>query len=127
MPEAFYRRENLIDKEVYDIKAMHVGTVKDVAYAKDGQIALIVSNQEERTIPFQSIFEIGDIILVTPATDESKPAEPTPPQVTPRPPQQEKAIEAETRQTTKPGICPKCQKENKPTAKFCGKCGFRFA
>ncbi len=51
MGERFYRREELVGKEVYDAKAMRLGVVKDVAYAKDGRTALVTSkdNKEKAT------------------------------------------------------------------------------
>ncbi len=147
MTEKFYRREQLVNKEVYDAKAMHVGTAKDVAHSVDGRTALVVSKGEkEETIPFQDISEIGDIVLLKKTLAETQNTEPAPradkPETetttpsywkevirVPPPPSPEKQ---ETSKAQGPSVptrktCPKCQRENKPTAKFCAKCGFRLA
>jgi sporulation protein YlmC with PRC-barrel domain len=131
MTERFYRREELVGKEVYDAFALHVGTAKDVAYSTDGKTALVVSKgKKEETIPFQNISEIGDIILLKRqhAPVEGKATEPMP---------EAGKLESEMTigtsiQTRVPSVpapktCPKCQRENKPTAKFCLKCGYKFA
>lgn len=76
MTERFYRREELVGKEVYDVKAAHVGTVRDVAYSTGGRTALVVSKEKrEETIPFQDISEIGDMILLKKPFMETKAAE----------------------------------------------------
>jgi sporulation protein YlmC with PRC-barrel domain len=105
--ERFYRREELVGKLVYDSKAVKVGEVVDVGYSKEGRVALVVKlgGGKERIIPFTSISEVGDIVILKPETEgEAAPK-----------PEVERAKE-----------CPKCGKENKPSAKFCIKCGHKF-
>ena len=121
MAERFYRREELVGKEVYDTKAMHVGEAKDVAYSKDGKTALVVlKDNKEQVIPFQDVSEIGDIILV-----KRTPVETT---VTLPPPKREERIAAVQGPSSEPSkTCPKCGMGNRQTAKFCAKCGFKFA
>lgn len=202
MTEKFYRREELVGKEVYDAKAVHVGTVKDVAYSIDGKTALVVSKgKEDETIPFLNISEIHDIILLKKPLTEAKAIEAETKEIkmaaaTPgvqahtkenllplyrtkyaHNPEgvlefhigklvsegmtEEQAVAELTRdgllaetkatepmpgagrleskmttgtsiQTGVPSVpisktCPKCQRDNKPTAKFCVKCGHKFA
>jgi len=145
MTERFYRREELIGKEVYDANAIHVGTAKDVAYSTDGKTALVVSKgKKEETIPFQNISEIGDIILLKKTFAETKATEPAPRadkpetktttpsywkeviRVSPPPSPAKQGISEVQGPPVLPKTCPKCQRENKPTAKFCAKCGFKL-
>jgi len=120
MAERFYRREELVGKEVYDTKAMHIGAAKDVAYSKDGKPALIVTKgNREEIIPFQDISEIGEIILVKRTLMETTATLP--------PPKREERIAAVQGPSAEPSkTCPKCGMGNRPTAKFCVKCGFKF-
>lgn len=69
MTRRFYRREDLVGKEVYDIKAVRIGVVWDVTYSKDGTGALIVSKvNRQETIPLTEVSEVGDIVLVKSTT-----------------------------------------------------------
>jgi hypothetical protein len=81
-----------------------VGEVVDVGYSKEGRVALVVKlgGGKERIIPFTSISEVGDIVILKPETEGEPVAKP---------------------ESEKSKQCPKCGKENKPTAKFCIKCG----
>ena len=115
MGERFYRREELVGKEVYDAKAMRLGVVKDIAYAKDGRAALVAAKDDrEEVIPFQEISEIGDIVVLRKSLTSAP---------VPSPPTERKTAEQQTTPEPSMKICPKCQRENKPTAKFCVKCG----
>lgn len=124
MTERFYRREELVGKEVYDANAVHIGTAKDVAYSTDGKTALVVSKgKKEETIPFQNISEIGDIILLKKTLPETR--------IVASATREEKP-ESKITTTGVPSVpavkaCPKCQRENKSTAKFCAKCGYKFS
>ena len=83
--EEYFRRDELVRKDVYDAKAKKVGTVADIGYSKEGKIALIlrpatISNVKKlsdkdlvlshlagdryQTVLFDRILEIGDIILL---------------------------------------------------------------
>ena len=148
MTEKYYRREKLVGKEVYDADALHVGTAKDVAYSTDGKTALVVSKgKKEETIPFQNISEIGDIILLkrqpakwddTAPRVEGKATEPMLKEDKPEtkstatPSYWKEAIKLPLPDAQGPSVlptktCPKCRRENKPTAKFCVKCGHKFS
>lgn len=109
MGERFYRREELVGKVVYDSKAVKVGEVVDVGYSKEGRVALVVKvgGGKEKVIPFTSISEVGDIVLLKPEFEVEGEAAAKP-------------------ESEKAKSCPKCGKENKPTAKFCIKCGHKF-
>lgn len=65
MTKRFYRHEDLVGKEVYDIKATRIGVVWDVTYLKDGTAALIVSKvNRQEIIPSTEVSEAGDIVLL---------------------------------------------------------------
>jgi len=65
MTRRFYRREELVGKEVYNIKGTRIGVVWDVMYLKDGTAALIVSKvNRQEIIPSTEVSEVGDIVLL---------------------------------------------------------------
>jgi sporulation protein YlmC with PRC-barrel domain len=117
----YYKREELVGKDVYDGRAKKVGPVSDMGYSKDGKVALIVGN---KTILFEKISKIGDIILLkgglmTRAT--LSPAFVPPSKDVVAPPPSEKVVEPASEK-----LCPKCNKRNVKSAKFCVKCGYKF-
>jgi sporulation protein YlmC with PRC-barrel domain len=92
------RREEVIGKELIDSEAKKIGVAKDLAWANDGRLALIVelSDEEEAFLPFNEIERIGDVVFVR----------------------------AKTAMETAPTItCPVCRHRNALEAKFCAKCG----
>ena len=76
--ETFFKREDIVKKEVYDSKAKRVGTITDIAYTSEGKIALLVSKggQSEEVIPFEQISVIGEIILLKPTAAGPSPDRP---------------------------------------------------
>lgn len=106
----FFKREEVLGKEVIDEEGMKIGTVKDLAFSVEGKIALVVEkpNKSEIKLAIESINKIGDVILVKPR--EAKVTEK--PRLKP---------EAEI-------ICPNpnCRYKNLPGTKFCKKCGLRL-
>lgn len=66
----FYRRENLVSKQVYNLGGRLVGIVKDVGCSQDGQTTLLVDRQipglggREAWVAFSDVAAIGEIVLV---------------------------------------------------------------
>jgi len=92
------RREELVGKEIINSEAKKLGIAKDLAWADDGQLALIVelSDEEEAFLPFDEIERVGDVVFVN-----TKSALQTAPTI----------------------VCPVCKHRNLVEAKFCAKCG----
>ena len=92
------RREELVGKEIINSEAKKLGIAKDLAWADDGQLALIVeqSDEEEAFLPFEEIERVGDVVFV-----KTKSALQTAPSI----------------------ICPVCKHRNLVEAKYCAKCG----
>ena len=92
------RREEVIGKDVIDGDAKKVGVTKDLAWASDGRMALVIESAdgEESFLSFTEIERIGDVVF----------------------------IKAKSALTTAPSVtCPVCKHKNLPEAKFCAKCG----
>jgi len=106
----FFKREEVLGKEVIDEEGMKIGTVKDLAFSVEGKIALVVEkpNKSEIKLAIELINKIGDVILVKPR--EAKVTEK--PRLKPQ-------VEI---------ICPNpnCRYKNLPGTKFCKKCGIRL-
>lgn len=85
-------------KEVVDGDARKLGVTKDLAWASDGRLALIIESDEEEEsfLAFEDIEKIGDIVFV-----KAKSALVSAPAI----------------------ICPVCKHRNLVEAKFCAKCG----
>lgn len=112
MKEKLYRGEQIIGKEVYNANALHVGTVKDVAFGEEGRTELIIKRGDgEAMIPFKEIYEIADIVLLRTVTEQQ--------------PLQSISSDADAKASATK-ICTKCGRENRHTAKFCAKCGQSF-
>ena len=92
------RREELIGKELVDGDAKKIGTAKDLAWAADGKLALVVElpDEDEAFLPFEEIEKIGDVVFVKPKSNF---------------------------QTAPTISCPVCKHKNLTEAKFCAKCG----
>jgi len=99
----YYKKEELIGKEVFSSRARKVGSAKDIAYSKDGRSALVVEKQgTERIIPFDFIDQIGDIIIL-------------------------KSNWRETLELGQGGTCPACGVTNPGYAtRFCVSCGAKL-
>jgi len=109
LAEKYHKREEFVGKDVYDAKAKKIGSVSDVGYSKEGKTALIVG---DTTIPFEKILEIGDIITLK-VEQNIMPELSTPKRVV-------ELVDGKK-------ICPKCNRKNEKRAKFCIKCGYKFA
>ena len=92
------RREELIGKELVNGDAKKIGIAKDLAWAGDGKLALVVElpNEDEVFLPFEEIEKIGDVVFVK---------------------------QKSTFQTAPTISCPVCKHKNLLEAKFCAKCG----
>ncbi len=128
MSSKFWKRSELVGKQVIDTKARILGVVDDFAFDERGGTALVVKRDgEERIIPMSTIKAIGDIILKiaedemsTEATAEAHPpTHPATPAPSEQPTQQAQVGEA-------PKYCPACGTSNPQGAKVCRNCGYRF-
>jgi len=64
-PSKYYVKEELIGKEIFDSRARRVGLVKDIAYSKEGKVAIVTDKQQTQPIiPFDFVDQIGDIIIL---------------------------------------------------------------
>jgi len=112
MEKRFIKREEVAGKLVVDQEARVLGKVTDLAVTYDGKAVITVGREteegvKEEVIPMDRVAAIGDVILLK---GEATPTvQPTP---APTP--------------TRIRICPNCGAENKPTAKFCIKCGTKL-
>jgi sporulation protein YlmC with PRC-barrel domain len=111
----FVTREKVIGMQVVDQRGVVVGTVKDIAFTVGMEkIALVVETKDKEEIHVQwtDVAAIGDLVLLRTHMPE------TPPTLTVPPP-------APSAQPI-PKVCPKCNFENLPHAKFCRKCGTKL-
>ncbi len=114
------KREDLVGKQVVSSEAKIVGTVSEVAFSANGRVILQLQAKDGTTaemISGDSIFAIGDLILLKPPVAVSHAAEL--PQVGARqqvpPPPFPGSIPTK--------ICARCGHANNQSAKFCIKCG----
>lgn len=108
--QEFVKREDVIDKEVFDLKGKRVGSVKDIAFTPSGKMGLVISkpDKSEEVISMDNISSMGDIIVLrAPAALETPEAKPTAPLLAQK-------------------ICPFCKHPNKPEYRYCIRCGKRF-
>ena len=92
------RREDVVGKEIIDGEAKKLGNVKDLAWASDGSLAIVVERgrEEESYLPFEQVEKIGDVVFIKAAS----------------------ALESVPMKT-----CAVCKHKNLIDAKFCQKCG----
>jgi sporulation protein YlmC with PRC-barrel domain len=92
----FFKREEIVGKDVYDLEGKHVGKVADLGFEPSGRTGLIVEIDKDKTefFDFSFIQAIGDIVLV--------------------------------RSRATATVCPSCGSVVKPTATFCTKCGAKL-
>mgnify|MGYP001152890140 CR=1 FL=1 len=94
----YYRREQVVAKEVIDSGAKKIGVVKDLAYSRDGKMALVVERNDgkEAFLSFDKTEKIADVVII-------------------------KSAEALDNIPMK--VCSGCESRNPAEAKFCFKCG----
>jgi len=122
----FYRREELIGKQVIGGDARVVGTVDDIAYDTEGRVAIVVGGkgpsgkkEGEKFISVNQIASLGDVVLLKSETPSIPLPQPPPPEHIPfteQPSFSPAAVSAAK-------SCTNCGKINKPNAKFCAGCG----
>jgi sporulation protein YlmC with PRC-barrel domain len=93
---AFFRREEIMNKSVYDLKGKYIGKVIDFGFGASGEAGLVVEVDKNKTefFSFSIIQAISDIVLV------------------------------QSKVTVK--ICPNCGSTVKPDASFCTNCGAKL-
>ncbi len=113
----FFRRDEMMGKDVYDSDAKKVGSITDLAFSADTKPALVITKQDksEEIVPLDSVDRLGDIVLlkvnrVVTATQTSQ-TQPNIPDASP---------------PTNNRICIKCGAVNPLTARFCTKCRNQF-
>lgn len=110
MSKKYFRRDDIVGKDIISDDAVRLGKVKDIGYDPNGKIVLIYDKQEEggeEAIQSSQIIAIGDVVLV-----KSTHAE--------KPPTQSQKGEVSLK------YCPKCGKANMPDMLFCTSCGTRL-
>ncbi len=103
MSKKYFRRDEIVGKDIISDAAVRLGIVKDIGYDPQGRIVLIYDRPGEggeEAIPSSQIIALGDVVLV-----KSAGLEKTPPPVK---------------------ICPNCGKENAPDLLYCTSCGSRL-
>ena len=121
--QRYYRRDELVRKDVYDVRARKVGSVVDVAFSKEGKTALVLKKgSNELFVPFDAVQEIGDIILLNLETEEIE--EKLPKEAST---QLKTGLSVRAPETQVERICLKCRHGNAVTARFCVKCGTKLA
>lgn len=109
MSKKYFRRDEIVGKEIVSDAALRLGKVKDIGYDPEGKIVLIYDKSDggEEAIQSSQIIALGDVVLVKSATLEKTPAQ---------------------QSSTEPSLkyCPKCGKANAPEMQFCTKCGARL-
>lgn len=113
----FFRRDEIVGKDVYDLEAKKVGSVSDLAFSSDAKPALVVTKQDksEEIVPLESVDKLGDIVLlkVNRLGTAAQPSQTQPNIPDASPP-------------TNSRICVKCGAVNSLTARFCTKCRNQF-
>lgn len=68
-----YRKEDLVGLDVIDHHGVKLGPVSDVEFTSNGKLYLVMDVKgEEKSIPFNVIKAIGDIILLKPKSLKEK-------------------------------------------------------
>lgn len=106
MRKNYFRRDEIIGKDIISDIAARLGKVKDIGYNPEGKIVLIYdkSGEEvEEATPSSQIIALGDVVPVKSAQPQPAPT------------------------STPPGrICLKCGKTNPPDFLYCTGCGSRL-
>jgi len=134
MASRIIKDEELLGKLVIDHNAKIVGKVADLGVSCDGKAVITVQSEtdegvKEEFIYMDRIAAIGDVILLKPPTEARRPI-PVPP-VTPAfpgpaPPPATQIPSQPIPESERVVVCPVCGAKNRPTAKFCIKCGTKL-
>lgn len=108
----FFRTEEIVGKNVYDLKGKFLGKVVDIGFSNDGRMGLVVDIGEEEAafFDFAEIAAIGDIVLVASKTMTTSTRE----------------TSSQASQAPSSTTCPSCGNPVKPGSIFCTKCGIRL-
>ncbi|MEM3921399.1 MAG: PRC-barrel domain-containing protein [Nitrososphaerota archaeon] len=107
MGKRFFKRDEIVGKDVISDNAVRLGKIKDIGYDQEGKIVLIyekVGEGGEDAIPSSQILAFGDVVLVKSDVQEK--------------------IHQKAMSSTK--ICPKCGRTNPPDYLYCAGCGSRL-
>ena len=138
MEKNYLTKDKIIGKQVADIQAKIVGTVKDLSFdivAKQIAITITTKDGEDINVESEAVKAIGDIILLsntifelTKPTPAPQPSTPTtvPEPSAPAPPEPPKETTTQDKPTTAKGLCASCGFQNEPTNKFCIKCSSKI-
>lgn len=130
----FLKQTEVVQKTVVGADGRTIGTVKEVAFSLDGRLGLVVSDDDgEHTVPLEDVNGIADYVVLKPREDHVTPTEAAraagPDKSNAVPPAGEARASKAADTRTVPGAatalsqCPKCAKDVKPGARFCGRCG----
>ena len=107
-----------------DSSAMIIGSVKDLSFDFERkEIALVITARTgaEIIVVGGDVSNVGDVILLNKKIElPAAPPIPTPSVTVPPSPAKEVAAPPKT------GLCPICNFQNDPNAKFCIKCGTKL-
>lgn len=130
MEKKFFNREELVGKLVIDQEAHIAGTIKDIALTEDGKMGLLigVEGAGDKLINLNEIQKIRDVVLLkSEVPRERAPILETSPKPVEIDEESEPIIEpvesAPTPEEPRKNVCSSCGHENRPTSKFCVKCG----
>lgn len=123
MEKDFYKREDLLGKLVVDQEASITGKIKDFALTKEGEMGLLVENDDgnEQIIMLEDVKKIGEVVLLKSTGSENVGVKPSISPETATRPSPNIALKPSKSYTKNP--CKSCSHENRPGAKFCVKCG----
>lgn len=109
MSKRYFKRDDIVGRDVISDGAIRLGKVKDIGYDQNGRMVLIYDDQEGREEAIQSsqIIAIGDVILVRSERVEGASTRPE-----------------EGKESMK--YCPRCGRANKPDMLYCTGCGARL-
>lgn len=113
----FFRRDEIVGKDVYDLEAKKVGSVSDLAFSSDAKPALVVSKQDksEEIVPLEFVDRLGDIVLLRVNRSGNAPA-----------PTQTQSNNVNVSAPSSGRICVKCGQVNPLSVRFCTKCRNQF-
>ncbi|GBC72089.1 hypothetical protein HRbin02_01880 [Candidatus Calditenuaceae archaeon HR02] len=108
MGKRYFRRDEIVGKDIISDSAIRLGKVKDIGYDAEGKIVLIYDKPGEggeEAVPSSQIIAFGDVVLV-----KSSAIVKTPPMTSP----------------SSEKVCPNCGKVNAPDMIYCTSCGSKL-